>query len=346
MIQEARGKFRNCAGLPNSTYYKTREIPECRVKSNLKSYEAGKFFSATDYEKYKYRCDRLTTKDDCGRFPAFCSWFPTEIKARQATATTRATAAIAKDTCVNKLQDGVWFQDGVGSFAGSFACNANQLPYWQGPDRKCGKFSDQEEGVTVIQGAPDSPCDNSDQWDRSNCLQRKGSKCTMNLTKIVNCNNKTQPKQILECRYGKKTGDYVYDLDLVYDYNTASADNHQAAKDTWEPCSEDKTLYGNLTKISNAYYNVPSYCVTDNKGQNENKLAGSFLARAAVLDWGISMVYVEVMFLLLTILHAFYCTGTTDVSSTSGPDGGATSAPPTANVELGGAKPNPLGPDQ
>ena len=58
------------------------------------------------------------------------------------------------------------------------------------------------------------------------------------------------------------------------------------------------------------------------------------------------MVYVEVMFLLLTILHAFYCTGTADVSSTSGPDGGATSAPPTANVELGGAKPNPFGPGQ
>ena len=60
---------------------------------------------------------------------------------------------------------------------GSFACNANQLPYcWQGPDRKCGQFSDQIEGVTVINEAPDSPCDNSDKWDEVTVCKEKAIK--------------------------------------------------------------------------------------------------------------------------------------------------------------------------
>ena len=223
----------------------------------------------------------------------------------------------------------------------------------KGPGRKCQQFSDQRPGVTVVPGAPASPCDNSDKWDRRNCLQKKDTKCTMNITEVVTCQNTTHSKHLPMCMYSQ---DFVYDLDKVYEYNTASADNHQAVKDVWEPCSEDKTLYGNLTKMSdayfnvptkmsNAYVNVPTSCVTDNKGGNEDKLAGSFLARAAVLDWGISMLYVEAMFLLLTILHAFYCTGTADTSSETSPDAN-TSQPPTATVEIGTAKPNPFGPGQ
>merc|ERR1711918_176594 len=78
----------------------------------------------------------------------------------------------------------------------------------------------------------------------------------------------------------------------------------------YEPCSEDKTIFGNVTKAYNAYYNVPSGCITDNKGENLDTLAGAFLARAAIVDWGLSFIYVEIAFLLLTVFHAFYCTGT------------------------------------
>ena len=325
IVQNLRSSFRNCAGLPNATYYKTREIPECRVSTSSKSYVPGSFLSAARYEQYKYRCDLLEKQTDCNRFSTYCSWNSAKVDAQEATQTTRATGEIPQDYCANRLMDGVY----------SFACNENQLPYWQGANRKCGQFSDQRPGVTVVPGAPASPCDNSDIWDRRNCLQKKDTKCTMNITKMVICSNTTHSKHLPMCMYSQ---DFVYDLDKVYEYNTASANNHQAVKDVWEPCSEDKTLYGNLTKISDAYFNVPTSCVTDNKGGNEDKLAGSFLARAAVLDWGISMVYAELLFLLLTILHAFYCTGSSDDA--------AASSPPTANMEIGRAKPNPFGPGQ
>lgn len=331
-IQIYRNRFRNCAGLPNSTYYKTREIPECRVMTPLKSYVPNSFLSATQYEQYKYRCDLLKTEDQCNRFSTYCRWYSSKLDAQDSTDTLRARGSIAKDTCANKLYDGVF----------SFACNENQKPYWKGPGRKCQQFSDQQLGVTVISDAPDSPCDNTDKWDRSNCLQKKNVKCTMNETMAVTCTNATHAKHLPECKYGK-TADFVYDLDLAHDYKTATSDNHETVKGTWEPCSEDKTIYGNVTKASDAFYKVPRGCVTDNKGNNEDKYAGSFLARAAVLDWGISMVYVEALFLLLTILHAFYCTGTADTSSTDAPN---TSQPPTANVEIGTAKPNPFGPGQ
>ena len=308
------------------------------MSTSSKSYVPGTFFSATQYEKYMYRCDLLEKETDCNRFSNpnpdldYCEWKSAKVNAQPATQTNRATGEIPKDTCVNTLRDGV----------NSFVCNENQLPYWQGANRKCGKFSDQVPDVTVVPGAPASPCDNSDKWDRKNCLQKKNTKCTMNVTKEVKCSNTTHSKHLPLCKYQQ---DFVYDLDKVYEYNTASADNHQAVKDAWEPCSEDKTLYGNLTKASAAYFDVPSSCVTDNQGGNEDKLAGSFLARAAVLDWGISMVYAELLFLLLTILHAFYCTGSSDdaAASTSSPP---QPPPPTANVELGGAKPNPFGPNQ
>ena len=125
-IQEQRNNFRNCAGLPNSTYYKTREIPECRVTTRSKSYVPNTFLSATLYERYKFRCDLLKTEDQYNRFDTglvrYCKWASSELPAQDSTSTQRATSAIAKDTCINQLQDGVF----------SFVCNENQKPYWKG----------------------------------------------------------------------------------------------------------------------------------------------------------------------------------------------------------------------
>ena len=110
-VQMLRNKFRNCAGLPNSTYYKTREIPECRVTTPSKSYVENTFFSATQYEQFKYRCDLLTTENQCNSdtgLVGYCKWASSELPAQDSTSTQRATSAIPKDTCVNQLQDGVY----------------------------------------------------------------------------------------------------------------------------------------------------------------------------------------------------------------------------------------------
>ena len=94
----------------------------------------------------------------------------------------------------------------------------------------------------------------------------------------------------------------------------------------------------NVTKAYNAYYNVPSGCITDNKGENLDTLAGAFLARAAIVDWGLSFIYVEIAFLLLTVFHAFYCTGT------GKPDDANRKASDVEMLQNGAAKQNPFGP--
>ena len=69
-------------------------------------------------------------------------------------------------------------------------------------------------------------------------------------------------------------------------------------------------------------------------------LAGAFLARAAIVDWGLSFIYVEIAFLLLTVFHAFYCTGT------GKPDDENRRASDVEMPQNGAAKPNPFGPGE
>ena len=77
------------------------------------------------------------------------------------------------------------------------------------------------------------------------------------------------------------------------------------------------------------------YCVSFKSLATSNHGKGKTTRKAPQSLQGPGMLYS-----LLGHCMRFTITGTTDVSSTSGPDGGATSAAPTANEELGGAKPN------
>ena len=167
----------------------------------------------------------------------------------------------------------------------------------------------------------------------------------MNITEVVSGPSCPANSSVPLCVPGR---DFFYDFDLAYIYNTATQPNHQAYKESYEPCSNDKTIWGNVTKAYKAYHDyvpngvsmVSPMCITDQKGENLDKLAGAFLARAAVLDWGLSLIYVELVFLLLTILHSFYCAGGKSESESSPSDR------KQSNVEMGGAKPNPFGPGQ
>ena len=329
VIQSARASYKNCAGMQNDTYYSTREIPECRVNSDSTEYSQGIFFSATDYETYQFKCDLIENpKDNCNKFNQYCQFVNVDADAQAADSTTntRAKVALKKDTCINKKLDGYF----------SYACNDAQKVFWNRKNGRCGTFKDQVPGVTVLADAKPAPCGDEMLYDKANCLQVKKSTCVMNKTAVVTgCTNATMNKRLCQNNI-----DFFYDFDLSYVYNTESHAQHQLAKDRYEPCSEDKTIFGNVTKAYNAYYNVPSGCITDNKGENLDTLAGAFLARAAIVDWGLSFIYVEIAFLLLTVFHAFYCTGT------GKPDDENRRASDVEMPQNGAAKPNPFGPGE
>ena len=302
-VQDIRSKFRNCAGLPNETYYSSREVPECRVKNPSLAYEGWhEFFSPapantprqpSNYEGYQFRCDLIENPNPstCNNY---CEYISADIPAVEATNTTRAKKGVKKGSCVNMLMDGY----------GSWPCTDAQLVYWKFyPFRICQEFGDQVEDVTIIDDARRKPCVHQRKPEES-CLMTKGLKCTTNQTKVVQCQNVTHPKHLPLCT----STDYTTNLEKLYDYYTPTTPKHDSLRSQYEPCSEEIVEYLKVGAAYSAYWNIPRYCVTDNRGGNEDSLAGSFLARAAVLDWGISMVYAELFFLLLTILHGFYCT--------------------------------------
>eukprot|EP00943_MAST-04B_sp_MAST-4B-sp1_P003288 g3288.t1 len=246
------------------------------------------------------------------------------------TDTTHGRSAVAKDTCINKLMDGY----------NSYKCTDAQEKYWRG-SRKCGQYPDMIQDVTLFPSTYlDSPCGEEMKWDKSSCLQKKtirgedgnitaNFKCTMDYT-LVKTGCTEADKNIPLCKLDEH---FFYDLDILQQYNDDKEPKHKTVRETYEPCSKDKTIYGDLKKKFDDYYKVPLGCITDNKGGNVDVLAASFVTRVAVLRWGLAFYYIEICFLLLTVMHAYYCTS----------NGGA-----ETNLEMGrtSEKPPPPPPGQ
>ena len=168
-VQQVKAFLKNCQGMSNETYFSTREIPQCRVKSGSTKSVAEdtvrKYFTATDYENYHFRCDLIEDpKMHCNTFPQ-CYLVPDDEDSKPATDSKRSTVALKKGTCVNRLMDGYYEPPRFQIFGiGSYQCNEAQLPFWNKKNNKCGesgdpkdKFSDRVEGVTYIQGAKEFP---------------------------------------------------------------------------------------------------------------------------------------------------------------------------------------------
>jgi hypothetical protein len=340
--------YMNCNGVPNSTYYRTREATECRISDDSTLFDPikTKYFTPSQHEAYQVDCSAAgKDKDLCNSWNA-CEFITDFVNKTEGTATTHGKSAVAKETCINKLMDGYE----------SYKCTHAQEKYWRGT-RKCGAYADMIGSVNVLYSAPKHPCGEETKWDKSSCLQlkpAKGSdgnitndhKCTMDYT-LVKTGCDQADKNMPMCNLGTH---YFYNLDYLQAYNDDKDPKHKEMREKYEPCSNDKTIYGNLTKKYNDYYLVPRNCITDNKGGNIDVLAASFVTRVAVLRWGLAFYYIEICFLLLTVMHAYYFTSSGAETSGGAPPnlemgvtGSGTSAKP---YQPGQAKSNPLGLNQ
>ena len=83
------------------------------------------------------------------------------------------------------------------------------------------------EDVTIIDDARRKLCDYPRKPEES-CLMNKGLKCTMNQTKVVECQNATHSKHLPLCT----STDYTTNLEKLYDYYTPTTPNYDSTEES------------------------------------------------------------------------------------------------------------------